>query len=132
VFDNPLETEWPRPRPKPQKPRLWQVAGVTLACVGLLWAGRSAPRTVLQVVSSPTHLRQVEVLSYGGRTAFYLHNAGFRLRHSRTLIGMVYGGGGWQVTWLGPDRVKIGFDRDWDRIVIGHADGVTVAFSEPS
>jgi hypothetical protein len=132
VFDNPLETEWPRPRPKPQKPRLWLVASVALACVALQWAGRSAPGAVLNVVSSPSHLRQVEVLSYGGQTAFYLHNAGFRLRHSRTLIGVVSGGGGWRVTWLGPDSVKIGFDRDWDRIVMGHADGVSVAFSEPS
>ncbi len=132
MFDNPLETEWPKPRPTPRRPKPWQMAGLALACAGIAVSGRGAPGPVMDVVSSPTHLRQVEVFSGGGRTAFYLHNAGFHLRHNRMLIGVVYGGGNFRVTWLGPDRIRIGFDHDWDRIVMGHADGVDVAFSQPS
>jgi hypothetical protein len=103
-------------------------AVLLLAVAVVVSVGRVAPAAA--VISSPSHLRQVEVIAGpAGEKMFYLHNAGYRLPHELQLVGIVYGAQGFAVTWLGPDAVRILLRPGWSRLVAGQPRGVTVAFS---
>jgi hypothetical protein len=107
--------------------RFGAALSLVLAVAALVSVGRVAPAAV---VGSPSHLRQVEVFAGpAGEKMFYLHNAGYRLPHELQLIGVVYGAEGFSVKWLGPDAVRILLHPGWSRLVLGHAKGVTAAFS---
>jgi hypothetical protein len=102
-----------------------------VAAVALMGFGRVSPVPEETVISSPSHLRQVEVFAGpGGEKIFYLHNAGYRLPHKLQLIGIVYGAEGCSVQWLGPDRLSILLHPGWSRLVAGHPKGVAVAFAK--
>jgi hypothetical protein len=98
--------------------------------VALLGFEGSAPFGPETVVSSASHLRQVEVFAGpAGTKLFFLHNAGYRLPHELQLIGIVYGAQGFAVTWLGPDAVRIFLRPGWSRLVAGHPKGVAATFA---
>jgi len=98
------------------------------ALAALMGFGRVAPFGDETVISSPSHLRQVEVFVAPSETVFYLHNAGYRLPHKVQLIGIVYGAEGFSVKWQGPDAVSISLRPGWSRLVAGHPKGVAAAF----
>jgi hypothetical protein len=113
--------------------RLRVGAGVVLflTAAALVSFGRVAPIAAETVISSPSHLRQVEVFAApGGEKIFYLHNAGYRLPHKLQLIGIVYGAEGCSVQWQGPDRIRILLHPGWSRLVAGYPKGVAVAFAK--
>jgi len=114
-----------------QGPRLSLAAAaffLLTAAAALMGFGRVAPFGEETIVSSPSHLRQVEVFAAPAETVFYLHNAGYRLPHKLQLIGIVYGAQGFAVKWQGPDAVRILLRPGWSRLVAGHP-GVTAAFA---
>jgi hypothetical protein len=124
MFDNPMATVWPQPPPK--RPPVAAVslgaAGVLCAMVGLVWAGCAWPRDAVTTFSSPTRLRQIEVVvtpalaGDGSETRFFLHDAGYRLPHKWLLIAVVSGAGTWSVNWLGQDRVRIKLGPSWSEV----------------
>ncbi len=101
------------------------------SAVALIGFWRVAPLAEEAVISSPSHMRQVEVFSGpAGEKIFYLHNAGYRLPHKLQLIGIVYGAEGYSVKWQGPDGLSILLRPGWSRLVAGHPKGVAVAFAK--
>ncbi len=130
MFDGPLPWDLPRWGRHP-----WRDAGVaTLVLVGLATGLMLfEARTTLAIVSSGSHLRQIEVVSasagLGGTvTKFYLHDAGYRLRHAPELLATVQRAGRWAVTWEGPNDVDIFLAPGWTGTVAPEPAGMMVAF----
>jgi hypothetical protein len=129
MFDNPLATPWP---PPPRPVRRWRppaiLLGAMLLVTSLGYAWRSA---VVHIVSSPSRLRQIEVVASGiggGETLkFFLHNAGYRLPHRPVLVATAYGASAWSVAWQGPNAVRIGLSPGWTRLTLREPAGVQVA-----
>jgi len=128
MFDNPHLTERPLQTPGP---RFNPCAALIICAASLTLAvGASAmPRAVTGVVSSPSHLRQVEIVETPTQTAFYLHNAGYRLLHKPQFIARVTGGGPCRITWPTPNALQITFTHPWSHLTQGHPQGITVTFN---
>ncbi len=125
MFDGPI----PQDGLPPQRPRK-RDAGLAALCIALLsgalvWLPPARQATIF---SSASHLRQIEVISDAAVTKFYLHNAGYRLRHPPVLLAALRGAGHWSVTWQGPNDVKILLPRGWSGTVFGQPSGMQVAF----
>jgi len=128
MFDNPLA--YPRPEPAPKfTPQA--AAGICLVSLALIITAHLIPRTQESIITSPSHLREIEIFAGPTQTEFYLHNAGYRLSHKRQLIAVVAGAGAYTVTWPGPDAIRIAFAHSWSRILRGHPQGITVAITAP-
>jgi hypothetical protein len=129
MFDNPYEYP-PRKAGPHVNPRATAGIGVVLLALALAAAGAQAfPRAEAQIVTSPAQLRQVEIIAGPTQTAFYLHSAGYRLRHQRQLIALVAGGGAWRVTWPTANALRITFTHPWSHLTQGHPQGITVTFT---
>lgn len=128
MFDNPYLTERP---PQTPGPRLNPRAALFICAVSLALGSTvsAMPRAATGVVSSPSHLRQVEIVETPTQIAFYLQNAGYRLLHKPQLIARVTGGGLSSVTWPAADAVSIAFAHPWSHLTQGQPQGITVALT---
>jgi hypothetical protein len=119
----------PKDRLPPWRPRR-RDAGLAALCIALLAGGLAwlLPQRGAMVISSASHFRQIEVISEAAETKFYLHNAGYRLRHAPVLLAAVRGAGHWSVTWQGPDDVRIFLAPEWSGTVFAEPAGIKVAF----
>jgi hypothetical protein len=126
MFDNPYE--YPSRKGGPHvNPRV--AAGIGVVSLALVVSAQALPRAETKIVTSPSHLREVEIFAGPTQTAFYLHNAGYRLVHTRQLIAIVTGGAAWNVTWPSANAVRIAFAHPWSQLTQGHPQGITVAFT---
>jgi len=128
MFDNPLATPWPPPPPV----RRWRPAAFLLGAILLVTGlGYAWQQAVVHIVSSPSRLRQIEVVvsGFGSHETlkFFLHNAGYRLPHRPVLVATAYGVSAWSIAWQGPNAVRIGLTPGWTRLTLREPAGVKVA-----
>ena len=113
MFDNPYAQNWEPGGAKPIRGRPSAALVVLVLATALAIAGFAWPRPNVSIVGSPSALRQIEVftlpagLGHAAGEAFYLRNAGYRLRHRARLLGTAYGPQGWSVHWHGEGAVDI-------------------------
>jgi hypothetical protein len=102
MFDNPGAHDW---QPVPHQPPLRRGPLCVLVLAAVLLGGLIRPPPIS---NAPSRLCQIEtVVGPGNHTAFYLHDAGYRLVHRRVLILEADGAGGWSAQWDGSGRVHL-------------------------
>ncbi len=130
MFDGPLPQDKPRWGRHPLRDAgLATLALTVLASAMVVFEAR----TTLAIVSSRSHLRQIEIVSDSpglGKTVtkFYLHDAGYRLRHAPQLLATVQGAGNWSVTWDGPNAVDIFLAPGWTGTLAPQPAGMRIDF----
>jgi hypothetical protein len=69
--------------------------------------GRS-PAISVSTFNAPDGLRQIDVLALSpAKVEFWVHDAGYHLRHRRELVAVLYGAPSWGVTWQGANAITI-------------------------
>jgi hypothetical protein len=133
LFDNPYAQNW---EPGGARRAAGRPAALALLVLATALAASCyvGPRRHVSIVSSPSHLRQIEVLAlpagigHAAGEAFYLHNAGYRLPHHPKLLGTAYGPAGWRVAWHGADSVDIILPPGSRLAATGAPAGIVVRF----
>jgi len=121
LFDNPYGRDWQPEHPPAPKRRSVRVPLFVLGVVlGVLSWLDFADGSAMTVVPSANGLRQIEVvaLQAGGAEMlrFYVHDAGYRLRHKAVLFATVMGAPTWHVVWDGPGAIALTLPEGWQQI----------------
>jgi len=134
LFDNPYAQNWEPGGARRAASRRAATLCVLVLATALAVSCYAGPPRRVGIVSSPTHLRQIEVfalpagIGHAAGEAFYLHNAGYRLPHHPKLLGTAYGPAGWRVAWHGADAVDIILPPGSRLAAIGAPAGIVVRF----
>ncbi len=131
MFDGPIPHQWRPNRPQPRG-SVRVPLFMTFGLLALLLADLArSPLAPVVIFSAPGGLRQIEAMQISpSQVDFFLHDAGFRLRHRLELVAAVYGAPNWSVSWQGENAVTIHLPYGEEDITRGKPANLEVAITK--